>query len=178
MAPIWMAAAAALVAGTVLFVSVRLAVTQFAEISTIIVLRHAETQDPGADDPALSAAGESRAMRLAQMFGDRAETGAVRSIFTSDTQRARATAAPLAARLGLKVETLARGDVDGLLKRLRAAGRRQTSLVVGHSNTVPRIVEQLTDGRIKVAVAEADHGSVFIVTVSSFGPPNVLRMHY
>ncbi len=57
MAPIWMAAASALVVGTVLFVGVRLAVTQFAEISTIIVLRHAETQAPGGDDPALSAAG-------------------------------------------------------------------------------------------------------------------------
>ncbi len=178
MAPIWMAAASALVVGTVLFVGVRLAVTQFAEISTIIVLRHAETQAPGGDDPALSASGESRAMRLAQMFGEPAGAGAVRSIYTSDTQRARATAAPLAARLGRRIETLGAGDVDGLLERLQAAERGHTSLVVAHSNTVPRIVERLTGGRIEVSVDEADHGSVFVVTVSSFGPPSVLRLRY
>lgn len=178
MAPIWMTAVAALVASTVLFVVVRQAVTQFAEISTIIVLRDAETQPPGADDPALSAAGEARAMRLAQMFGEPFEAGSVRSIYTTDTRRARTTAAPLAARLGLRVETLAAGDVDGLLERLRVAGRGRTSLVVGHSNTVPRIVEQLTDGRIKVSVDDADHGSVFVVTVSSFGPPSVLSLRY
>jgi len=178
MAPIWIAAVAALVASTGLFLGVRLAVTQFAEVSTIVVLRHAETQPSGAADPALSAAGEARAMRLAQMFGEADATGSVRSIYASDTQRARATAAPLAVRLGLKVETLAAGGIDDRLERLRAAGRGRTSLVVGDSNTVPRIIEQLSGGRIKVSVDEADHGSVFVVTVSSFGAPSVLKLRY
>ncbi len=177
LAPIWIAAVAALVAGTLLFVGIRLAVLRFAEISTVIVLRHAEKLD-ASDDTPLSTEGRARAQRLADMFGRATDTGAVRAIYASDTRRTRDTAAPLAARLALSVVTLPGEDVDGLLGRLRRDGRGQTSLVVGHSNTVPQIVAELTGGRFEVTVAPDDHGSVFVVTISSFGPPSVLRLRY
>ncbi len=178
LAPLWIAALAALFASTVLFVGVHLAVTRLTLISTIIVLRHAETLDTVADDPPLSVAGEARAQRLARMFGVRSDTGAVQAIFASVTRRARQTAAPLASRLDLPVVTVDGRDLDTLLARLRTDGRGRTSLVVGHSDTVPQIVARLTGGRVKVAADDADFESVFVVTLSSFGPPSVLRLRY
>lgn len=177
LAPIWVAAVSALIAGTVLFVGVRLAVMGFTEISTVIVLRHAEKLE-ASDDTPLSPQGTARAERLAAMFGGATETGAVGAIYSSDLRRARDTAAPLAARLALPVVTLPPGDVEALLARLRREGRGRTSVVVGHSNTVPQIVAGLTGGRFEVVVEPDDFGSVFIVTVSSFGPPSVLRLRY
>lgn len=177
LAPIWIAAVSALVAGTVLFVGIRLAVLRFAEISTVVVLRHAEKLD-ASDDTPLSPQGIARAERLAEMFGGATETGAVRAIYSSDLRRARDTAAPLAARLELPVVTLAARDVEALLARVRREGRGGTSVVVGHSDTVPQIVAGLTGGRVEVAVESQDFSSVFIVTVSSFGPPSVLRLRY
>jgi hypothetical protein len=43
---------------------------------------------------------------------------------------------------------------------------------------MPVIVAGLTRGRIEVAVDATDFGSVFVVTVSSFGPPSLLRLRY
>jgi len=177
LAPIWIAAIAAIIAGTALFVGIRLAVLRFAEISTVIVLRHAEGLD-ASDDTPLSAQGQARAERLAAMFGGGTEAGAVRAIYASDLRRARDTAAPLAARLSLPVVSIPGSDVESLLARLRREGRGGTSVVVGHSNTVPQIVAGLTDRRVEVVVEPDDFGSVFVVTVSSFGPPSVLRLRY
>lgn len=177
LAPIWIAAVAAVVAGTVLFVGIRLAVLRFAEISTVIVVRHAEKLDASQDSP-LSAQGVARADQLAAMLGGASEASPIRSIYASDARRARDTAAPLAARLALPVVTLPGDDVEALLARLRRDGRGRTSVVIGHSNTVPRIVSGLTGGRFEVAVPPEDYGSMFIVTVSSFGPPSVLRLRY
>jgi phosphohistidine phosphatase SixA len=177
LAPIWIAAVSALVAGTVLFVGIRLAVLRFAEISTVIVLRHAEKLD-STDGAPLSPQGVARAERLAAMLGGPAETGPVRAIYSSDLRRARDTVAPLAARLSLPVIALPARDIDALLARLRREGRGATSVVVGHSDTVPQIVAGLTDGRVEVGIEPEDFGSLFIVTVSSFGPPSVLRLRY
>jgi broad specificity phosphatase PhoE len=177
LAPIWIAAISALIAGTVLFVGIRLAVLRFAEISTVIVLRHAEKLD-SSDDTPLSPLGVARAERLAGMLGGGMETGAVRAIYSSDLRRARDTAAPLAARLSLPVVTLPARDIEALLARVRREGRGATSVVVGHSDTVPQIVAGLTGGSVEVVLEPQDFGSLFIVTVSSFGPPSVLRLTY
>jgi broad specificity phosphatase PhoE len=177
LAPLWIAAIAALVSGTVLFVGVRFAVLHFAEISTVVVLRHAERLDASDASP-LSPEGESRAQRLASMFGSAAAFGAVQAVYASDARRARDTAAPLAARLGLPLVTVPARDIEALLARLESEGRGRTSVVVAHSDTVPGIVSGLTGGRIEVALDEADFGSVFVVTVSSFGPPSLLRLRY
>lgn len=119
-----------------------------------------------------------RAQRLARLFGGPADAGAVQAIYASNTQRARQTVAPLAARLGLPVVVVDGRDLDGLLARLHAEGRGRTSLVVGHSDTVPQIVSLLADGRVKVAMDGADFESLFMVTVSTFGPPRVVRLRY
>jgi broad specificity phosphatase PhoE len=177
LAPIWIAALAALVAGTVLFVGVRFAVLRFAEVSTVIVVRHAEKVDTSPGSP-LTPAGEARAQRLAAMFGDPAADGAVQAVYASEKRRAQDTAAPLAARLGVPIVTIPAADVEALLDRLRSDGRGRISVVVGHGDTMPVIVAGLTRGRIEVAVDATDFGSVFVVTVSSFGPPSLLRLRY
>lgn len=178
LAPIWIAALLALFAGTVLFVGVRLAALYLTDVSTVIVLRHAEKAGSPAEDPALSADGQARAARLAQLLGGPSDAGPVRRIFTSEARRARETAAPLAQRLGIEPRTILARDVDGLLRALRREGRGVTSVVVGHGDTVPAIVAGLSDGRSRVALDDADHGSLFVVTVSSFGPPRVVRLRY
>ena len=178
LAPIWIGAALALLAGTLVFVGVRFAILYLTDVSTIVVLRHAEKADVPADDPSLSAAGQARAARLAAMFGGPSDAGPVRHVYASATRRARETAAPLAARLGLPVRTLPGGDVAALVRTLRAEGHGETSVVVGHANTVPQIVAGLSGGRARVTLDYREYESLLVVTVSSFGPPRVLRLRY
>ncbi|MCC6170614.1 MAG: histidine phosphatase family protein [Gammaproteobacteria bacterium] len=179
LAPIWITALVVLFAGAVLFVGARLALTYLNDVSTVVVLRHAEKAASPAGDPALTEEGRARAERLAQMFGDAAaDLGAVRLVISSDARRARETAAPLAARLGLAVRVLPAADVDAVVQTVHREGRGLTSLVVGHADTVPRLIAALGDGPAQVTVEEGDYGSIFIVTISSFGPAKVLQLRY
>lgn len=178
LAPIWIAALAALVVGTALFIAVRLAALHLTTVSTVIVVRHAEKAALPATDPPLSPQGELRAARLAELLGASAGPGRAQVILSSDALRARSTAAPLAARLGLAVETVPAGDVPGLLRRIHDAGRGKTTVVVGHGDTVPRIVAGLSGGRFEVRLREDEFGTAYVVTLSDFGPPSLLQLNY
>ena len=102
---------------------------------SVYVMRH--LQRGAGEDPALSDEGRRNAERLIDLFADDPPS----AIFVSATRRARQTAAPLAARLGVAASEYDALATAGLAERVaRHAG---TILIVGHSNTVPDIVEQL-----------------------------------
>ncbi|HYW16488.1 MAG TPA: phosphoglycerate mutase family protein [Allosphingosinicella sp.] len=121
---------------------------------SVYVMRHLQKAE--GQDPALSPEGGRNAERLASWFGDDRPT----AIYASTTRRARETAAPLAARLGLTVKEYDPRDTPGLVARVKAEAG--TVLVVGHSNTVPEIVAQLGGAR-PGDLAEKDYGDIFRV---------------
>ena len=100
------------------------------------VMRHLHTPE-GERDPDLTAEGQAAARRLAQYF---APAGPA-VIYVSRFKRSQQTAAPLAARFGLTPIVYDPADTPALVARVRAGP--QPALIVGHSNTVPDIVEQL-----------------------------------
>jgi phosphohistidine phosphatase SixA len=120
------------------------------------VMRHLEKAE-GAD-PALSAPGAANAQRLAKWFEGRTKPQA---IYVSTTRRARDTAAPLAARLGLTPREYNPADTARLVAQVRA--EPGSVLVVGHSNTVPEIVAGL-GGTRPAPLADTDYGVVWVVT--------------
>jgi broad specificity phosphatase PhoE len=122
--------------------------------SSWYVMRHLEKAQ--GQDPALSAEGAANARRLASWFGKDPPA----AIYVSTTRRARETAAPLAARLGLSVKEYDPRDTPGLVARAR--GEPGSVLIVGHSNTVPEIVAQLGGAR-PADLAETDYGDIFRV---------------
>jgi broad specificity phosphatase PhoE len=118
------------------------------------VMRHLQkTEGP---DPALSEEGRANAGRLVELLR-RDPPGA---IYVSTTRRARETAAPLAARLGITPHEYDPADTAALVERVR--GESGTVLIVGHSNTVPDIVERL-GGERPAALGETDFGDVWHV---------------
>ena len=142
--------------------------------TTIILVRHAEKAAEPAADPALTAAGASRAEMLADLVKD----AGVQAVISTQFIRTRTTAAPAAARLGLPVDVLdarltARATADSLLARHRG----HTVLVVGHSNTVPAIVEALGAPK-PVDICDAGYDNMFMVTVPTTGTATAVRLHY
>lgn len=107
-----------------------------AEPLVVFLVRHGEKVDSGRD-PELSAAGRQRAAELAATLRD----AGIAHVHSSDFVRTRDTAAPVAARLGLEVALYDPRDLAGLAAALRERGGRH--LVVGHSNTTPKLVELL-----------------------------------
>ena len=62
------------------------------------------------------------------------------------------------------------------MKRLRTGHWGQTVLVVGHSDTVPQIVEGLTGKQVPPFTAEFD--LLYVVTLSRDGRSSIVRLHY
>ncbi len=175
--PIWlMALAAVLGLGLAIFGAWEWAT---ASSTTVIVIRHAEKDlSVNATDPPLTAAGQARAVLLAQMFGDAKNVGHVDAIYVSPALRNRLTAAPLAQRLGIPATVAPADDPKGLVRRVLREHAGGRVLIVGHSDTVPAIVAALSGHSAIPDLDAEEYGTMYIVTVPRIGDANLLRMHY
>ena len=124
--------------------------------STFYVMRHLNTPE-GATDPDLTAEGQRNAQLLANWFGDNPPA----SIFVSSTKRAQQTAAPLAAKLGIEPRIYDPRDTRFLISEIMK--EPPPVLIVGHSNTVPDIVEGLS-GRRPEALTHEDFGDIWVIS--------------
>ena len=130
--------------------------------TVFLLVRHAEKL--GGSDPGLTADGQARANALADVLAD----ADVDLIVSSQFRRTRDTAAPLAARLGMEVETRAldgndaAGSSAAIALDLATTHAGQTILMVGHSNTIPHIASALT-GIPMDDLDERDYDNLFVV---------------
>jgi broad specificity phosphatase PhoE len=134
----------------------------------VIVVRHAERADGGAgttgamttvNDPELSEAGKARAEKLAAMLAD----AGIVAIYTTEYRRTKDTAAPVAAKLGVKVEPITSKDIAAVVARIKSHPTGAV-LVVGHSNTVPQIIKAL--GGSAVSMADDEYDSMYFVAAN------------
>jgi broad specificity phosphatase PhoE len=129
--------------------------------TTLLIARHAE-RDGGSD--ALSAAGAARAQELVHV----GEKSGIVAIYRSDTIRARDTAAPLAAALGLTPVVYPANDTAALVNDIFAGHRGEKVLVVGHSNTVPDIIEA-AGGPASPDIDDDEFDNLFVLTACRCG---------
>jgi broad specificity phosphatase PhoE len=116
------------------------------------VMRHLQKAE--GPDPGLTDEGRANARRLIAFFA----ADPPRAIYVSTTRRARDTAAPLAAKLRVRIRRYDPADAPRLIARVMK--ERGPVLIVGHSNTVPEIVARL-GGERPPALAETDFGDVW-----------------
>jgi len=147
--------------------------------TTVILVRHAEKAQSPPNDPPLTAAGQQRAQALAV---DLADAG-VAAVVTSEFQRTQQTGAPLAAARGVTPRVIAIGsespqqNADAVVQAVLASHRGQTVLVVGHSNTIPLIIERLGVAAV-ISIPDNDFDNLFIVTVPARGSAHLVRAQY
>lgn len=114
--------------------------------TTIILVRHAEKADDDAADPSLSAAGEARAEALQEALMHRP----LDAVYTTQLQRTVLTAAPVidTHQPEVKEHIVTRANIPyhvaSLADTLRTQHPGETVLVVGHSNTIPELVEAVS----------------------------------
>jgi broad specificity phosphatase PhoE len=121
-----------------------------AGLETVYLVRHAEKADPWPQAKELDAfwplspAGNARAEALA----GRLEKAGISAVYTSRTTRTLATAMPLVARNHIPMSRLTADDASihpeemaGFIARLRETHAADAAvLIVGHSNTIPRLL--------------------------------------
>ena len=119
------------------------------------VVRHLHTPE-GERDPDLTAEGQ----RQATLLADRLAAAPPAIIYVTRYRRTAMTAAPLAERLGVAPIVYDPADTPALVARVKAGPL--PALIVGHSNTVPDIVEQLGGTRPQPLVHE-DFGDLWSI---------------
>lgn len=125
--------------------------------AVIYLVRHAETTGEAGGDPPLSAAGIARAAAWAATLAD----AGVTRVYTTPYRRTTSTAEAVAYDLGVQVETYDPRDPAALLATVKQGGR---FLVVGHSNTVPALVEAL-GGAPGRPIREDEHDRLYVVVL-------------
>ena len=147
--------------------------------TTVVVVRHAEKAADDPRDPTLSPAGQTRAQALAAALED----AGVTALYSTQFRRTRATAEPLAQRVGVPVTERAVESASmtsyarELAQEVLGKHRGETVLIVGHSNTVPAVVSALT-GRSVVPLREEDYDRMFVVVIPPTGPARLLKATY
>ncbi len=137
---------------------------------SVVMVRHAETGI--GEDPGLSPDGSARAQRLGRML----EFSGIDAIYTSELKRTRETAAPLSGLTGLEAVVIPASDVAGLARTLKKSHRGDLVLVVGHSNTLPRLADAL--GEPIPAIGEDDYGNVYLLRTGPFVPSWMTHLRY
>jgi phosphohistidine phosphatase SixA len=133
----------------------------------VALIRHAERDPTGSD--ALSTPGKKRAAMLVQMFRE----AGVTAIFTSEFNRTKQTAEPLAQALGITPKQIA-SDLSAARAQVLAAGA--LPIVVGHSDSVPELIGAL-GGPTDVEINDTEFDRMFIVTISA-GSVSTLAFRY
>jgi broad specificity phosphatase PhoE len=143
----------------------------------VILVRHAEKAANPKDDPPLTKAGKERARALVEALKDTRVT----AIVTSDAQRTRETAQPLAEALGLKpvVVGLGRSGAKAHAEAVAAELRRLTGgvvVVVDHSDTIPLIIAALGGPHLP-EISSKEYANFFLLSPGPSGA-RLVRARY
>ena len=136
--------------------------------TTVIYLsRHAEKA--GGDDPELLPEGRARADRLATRIGKNLD-----AVYATGYRRTQQTAAPAARAAGVRVRKYNAGKAASrMTERWRKRHRGDTILVVGHSNTVPDLLNALVGEQRYTDLAAGEFSRLFRVTIDGRGTTSV-----
>ncbi len=140
--------------------------------TTVVALRHADV-DTSAGDPALNAAGQQRAEVLRRML----TAAGVDAIYASTYTRTQQTAAPLAVDAGLTVQVRDAGATAALAEEIRSDHRGRTVVVVGPSNTVPALLDELGVAP-PPTIGHDEFDDLFWLSLPSTGRRRLHHLHY
>src|SRR4029453_4636304 len=142
-------------------------------VTTGILIRHGERNapTPANPDPHLNAAGKARAKKLIHVVGQ----SGIKAIYRSHFVRAKETAHPLASHFavsGIEMDEALQTKNDILSNHTG-----QTVLVIGHSDTVPDIINRLGAGNLPV-INDSEFDNLFVVKIFGPGRASMTRLKY
>lgn len=121
------------------FLPVEYLIAQSDEVTTFILVRHAEKADDGTKNPPLTDEGFQRAENLVFML-DRQNIDA---IFSTNTQRTLLTVKLLAEDKNLEIRHYNSSELSDFAEMLVAEFNGKTIVICGHSNTLPETANLL-----------------------------------
>jgi broad specificity phosphatase PhoE len=142
-------------------------------ITTIFLVRHAEKIADGSADPALTPGGSDRADELAYIL----KHVKLDAIYSTPYIRTKQTVLPTAKEKGLRV-MLYKPREEDFLKKVLQEFSGGTVLIVGHSNTIPGLANELAGRSDFSDLDDATFDNLFIACVQVEGKTVILRMRF
>lgn len=144
------------------------------EITTFILVRHAEKVDDSRD-PDLSEEGYERAAMFERML----EYIQFDAVYSTPFIRTRETARPISERHQLTIQEYDHRDPEKVAAEWLEKHRGQYVLVAGHSNSTPTFANALL-GRehFSEKFDESDYGNILIITITAEGERHLLHMRF
>jgi len=143
------------------------------DVTTFILVRHAEKSKDDPRDPSLSEEGIKRAESLNAML----KQADIAALYSSPYKRTRSTVQPIADAKGLEVNTYdprSAAFLEDIMTKLKG----KTIVISGHSNTTPNVVNALIgEDRFK-QLSEDDYSKIYIVSVTEIGKGTVTLLSY
>lgn len=130
------------------------------DTTIIYLVRHAEKAKDDTSDPALTEEGEARAMRLAQLLSPLR----IDEVYSTDFQRTRSTAKPVADMAKLNVSIYDHKEPDILATSLKSKKGKHI-LVTGHSNSTPDMVNRIISEQKYEQLDESQYNMIYKVTI-------------
>lgn len=143
------------------------------EITTIILVRHAEKGFDEAGDPDLNEEGTKRASELQRVLKDTD----IDLIFSTPFKRTKQTVQHLAEARGLDVNDYNPFKLDDVLGIINE-NKGKTILFSGHSNTTPVILNMLVGEDRYRQLDDEDYDNLYIVTYLSAEQTKVVSLEY
>lgn len=138
------------------------------QITTVLLVRHADRNN----DDSLNPEGLERARELVHEL----EKAGIKAIFATDTQRSQQTAEPLAQHLNLAPTSYE--SIQDLVSQILSQYNGQAVFVVGHSNTLPLIVQAFGGNPDNCQLSDNEYDNLCMITVSASDQANVINLQY
>jgi len=164
----------------ILFLMVtQLAVSTGCGATVVYVVRHAEKAvDPDVPgDPRLCAAGDARAEALIETL---TTVENIAAVYSTNTQRTRATVKPLADARGLEVQGYTSSELDNLADIIETEHQGKAVIIAGHSNTVHTIISAFgaeVPEEFEGGTDCNDYDNLFVVVIKN-DKATAVALHY
>jgi phosphohistidine phosphatase SixA len=145
--------------------------------TVILAVRHAEIEPQGsAVNPALSAEGRDRAIRLARMLAEIRPVRGIDAIFASEGSSLQ-TVIPVSEQLALPVNSVPTATWNDLPSQILRRHRGEYVLVSGSSPSITALVGKLA-GSVPPTIRDDEYDAMFIIFVPQIASPKVVRIRY
>ena len=128
--------------------------------TTVYLVRHAEKHLDQGRDPELTEAGATRSKRWADVFSNQT----LDNVYSTNTKRTLSTALPIAESQNTQVKLMEAMPTN--LPELISTHQGKSILMVGHSNTLPSLVNAMIGEERYSDLDESNYSTLFIVTIN------------
>jgi 2,3-bisphosphoglycerate-dependent phosphoglycerate mutase len=154
----------------------RVTIEGFNDKETIIffVVRHSEKDTTGGSNADLNPIGRGRANTFATIL----KKIKIKTVLSTDKPRTKNTAKPIANAKKCPVGIYDPKKHQEVLEKLIAENKGKKIFMVGHSNTVPQIINILRGSNEEKEFSELDYSRLYIVSVKKIGEGKVQLIRF